>query len=1580
MNSIATSINTNIANNNDSYFGSHAAEFVKATIGASIKISCGLTEKEFEILQRDCEGLSILLLPKKKYVSHGLAAAYREVVRQIFLTIFDARITNVLTLILGSSSREYNLYKLNLNVFFQLYLSEDKDVRRIVLPFMEELIANTKVDKSKIDEFKQIYDCLKPDERKVENIQKICLEQNYEISMVTKYFMLFELKDIVVKMNQLSFDNIQIPRFNYRDDQLPKVVNLVAEDCIYNQSPDDIAKIFVKTGAINLFGYAIFDLKVVIPDCLDAEGFNFRRYRDHVTGKDMTALTFLGDNSNGYSHVTEHWHAILSKPVWGPYVDDNDREFCLVVEIVKTVGPFCIFTIVKSTTTANVVREIQVPAHRQAILVLDLEKSFDYDKMCMKYDKIYFPISLKSFVDITLYAHSLNANSFNFGNLVTYIRRKLQDIGVGNRSLISCLDIRSEDVIKIARVVYCHVVNERYQTEGFINNVNNNSLWSWFTGIFTKVINSIGKKFSSMQLMTYIAQYISNVQNNNLQFEIPQVIIRVIKTINLVAGDIAKFFTGILGVISIPLIPIYVVLNWFTSDHNNYKLLVKETSQSKFQDATVYISKHRNAKFNLEAKSNGEYKIDDNGKPILKIETKTNDNNVITTTTYSDKQDIELCPICSNDSYKKTFGEYPMECHHKEDSVYHFKITENQMSEIKTKMLEVQIDTTGAPPEEGLTELKKKAADKLVSSVDKHVNIQFIMAGPGCGKSTLIRALFKTGDGILIPFRKLKDDYKEQGNVFTTHLALINMTMVNTLYVDECSATDLNIVAALVGKCNIQRVVFVGDEQQCKLLAVEGYGVLNLDYNDFSWHYMTYNFRLTKSVCDLTNGVSKHRMVPVREEVGKIRYFSMNCDNANPLVNKIINYYHSSEFDDYNDFQIGFLRQERINLNVTPYKTMEIIKGLITKSSVGYRNQTICSFPGVLQALDKGYTYLTCSYASKALHPNCAIARSAQGTTIKGNVCIFLTAHDNFLINDPGTRCVITSRGTGDLVIVGQTICEVQNFIDKYDPMLVELVLEQAGVSVMDTIVQRQAPLEIITPVNSTEAPDNDAYLHVKDMVQSIADRTIDRINVPKVTALSKNINVGVDLVTPINQRGNLKNLEKASYQLGASITAKFTADNLIDQIATIEARVGDIAIKSRKLMPMVSGGDLLAAKMVDYYFSKCKSIVKLSTDSDKATVVNKMLRDSRIKAYWEKYCPLLGEFKYDVVFSFVKTTIKVPNSTKDSDDMALLGKPGLLVQGWDSILCARFAIVCRMLQFLDKESDKFDTKSKNFVITDDGWSDVEFTAFVNRSYALLNPISRKSVIHHHVMDGIKFDTVQGEFTQRIEYYYYLKLGISKEWINLIMHYRNHKTLINGEIKAKTGTTMGSGNPITKMGNGVVEKVPAFYLLSGGDKNPGNVPFVMVYKGDDFCYSSPVKFSINQIHRSQIRQFSNFDVKASFTQHPEFCGYVASDTGFYPNIYRRLRKCADMQFRDYIHFCEYQKSLRDFIDSVQHYGSMSELYDANAKATGFNREDYVHMYATICSLSHIGEDQFYDQFDKVFAQPQLPLRNGEIFI
>lgn len=225
--------------------------------------------------------------------------------------------------------------------------------------------------------------------------------------------------------------------------------------------------------------------------------------------------------------------------------------------------------------------------------------------------------------------------------------------------------------------------------------------------------------------------------------------------------------------------------------------------------------------------------------------------------------DIPTCPVCLELMGK--MGDQIVRCGHVNADNVVLKMKDGELQDLRVTLMDSDMD----PP--GLAAVKKRCLENLPTSGFEHsVKVHYIRAGPGCGKSYLIRQLATTSDLVMAPFTKLKADYSElQGpdgeryNLLfkTTHRAM--ETRGNRrIFVDEFTSLPYEYLACVAYVNGAEEIFLVGDERQTKVQEPdEGRYIGNyIDLAKLSTHELLVNFRNPQDIVAVMNKAYGYEM------------------------------------------------------------------------------------------------------------------------------------------------------------------------------------------------------------------------------------------------------------------------------------------------------------------------------------------------------------------------------------------------------------------------------------------------------------------------------------------------------------------------------------------------------------------------------------------------------------------------------------------------------------------------------------------------------------------------------------------------
>lgn len=852
--------------------------------------------------------------------------------------------------------------------------------------------------------------------------------------------------------------------------------------------------------------------------------------------------------------------------------------------------------------------------------------------------------------------------------------------------------------------------------------------------------------------------------------------------------------------------------------------------------------------------------------------------------------DIPSCPVCFDLMGK--LGEQIVKCDHLETEGNTLTLTDGQIQDLRAKL----IDTDNDP--EGLANVKKRCYQAMpVTGFQRKVKIYYIRAGPGCGKSYLIRKLATGHDLVLAPFTKLKPDYvnlkDENGDNYdlqfkTTHRAM-ETRGCKRIFVDEFTSMPYEFLACIAEVNAAEEIFLVGDEKQTKVQEpTEGLYIGNhLDLTKVSTHTLLVNFRNPKDTVALLNKVYGYQM------------------------------YAKSEIE----------------------KSIEVV--------------TTSEIPDVAV----GTVMCFSKAASKIYTENEAnTIRANQGGTVKTAI-MYCVNNDGTLPSVEELQIVGLSRHTEKLYIVVDGCEQSKMLVDKinlnpefYDHMQTWLSFpleDTKEITREDECVE-----EIVKPLQ----PPRDSYLMLNTFLPSAAfDDVTTSLNHYASALVPEDFSTGKmnpDLIImPTNKRNHPINFQTEYFSICAGIGNHFSAKSPIQTLQVLQARY----FNKQPFFNFGNREKLLAEEMVDLWF---KEHVQPNYRAN-------LFDDMEIQAIISKFLTHITQRNYQAAFKgnngidntdgrIIRFQLKGIFKPKHGDVDVM--KAGQGISAWSTDACAMFCSVFRMLTTLVSKTEK------EHVVTDAYKSEDQF---INDALVQLQLIS--SIALNATTDGVTFDANQNRFTQEIEKTYWLRMGVSQEFLDHYYSFRSKYKVISTVALGFAGTQKTSGEPGTLVNNGIVSKITSNFIVRGEG------PCCVIYKGDDFN-KRQLNLKINQDNKTRLEAACSLGLRITIADTSEFCGLMFSSGTLFPSIPRKLNKLSAHRFRDYKHFCEYQCSLRDWISLIARNDEMHIV----AHNSNHYKTDFTEMQAaldTIKSFAHIDFEQFKTTFKKRKEASVIPTTN-----
>lgn len=577
--------------------------------------------------------------------------------------------------------------------------------------------------------------------------------------------------------------------------------------------------------------------------------------------------------------------------------------------------------------------------------------------------------------------------------------------------------------------------------------------------------------------------------------------------------------------------------------------------------------------------------------------------------------DLPSCPVCMELLGK--LGEQIVDCVHVEPTEVEVALTTEQLNDLKGSL----IDTDNDHP--GLANVKKRAYENLPSAgFRQRVKVFYIKAGPGCGKSYLIRQLATTQDLVMAPFTKLRPDYvdlkDESGESYdllfkTTHRAL-ETRGCRRIFVDEFTSMPYEYLACVAYLNGAEEIFLVGDDKQTKVQEpTEGMYIGNyIDLEKVSTHELLVNFRNPQDTVAMLNRIYGYRM------------------QARSAVER----------------SITFCNQETLP------KGLRAVKMAFTKLSS--KNQTE-EEKNTVRANQGGTTSVAVLY--------CTVA---DGTTasVEELQIVGLSRHTE--------KLYIVTDGCDEAVRLQQ---KLQLDADFYAHLQTWLTFPTETVK---PYVQADLDVEAIV---RPQQPPKDMHLLLETMNPSVAyDDITTSMNLTASAVIPEDFRTGCFnpdlLIMPVNKRGHPQKLITTYYAHSTGVGNFFSANSPSQVLQVLQARY----FNKQPFFELSNKQELLAKKMVNLWFSehvRPRIFSKIiMDDAEVQEVITEFLQKVVTSHYQESFRANGGLENPDgrVIRFNLKGIFKPKFGVPD------VYKAGQGISAWSTDACAMFCSVFRVL------------------------------------------------------------------------------------------------------------------------------------------------------------------------------------------------------------------------------------------------------------------------------------------------------------
>jgi len=847
-------------------------------------------------------------------------------------------------------------------------------------------------------------------------------------------------------------------------------------------------------------------------------------------------------------------------------------------------------------------------------------------------------------------------------------------------------------------------------------------------------------------------------------------------------------------------------------------------------------------------------------------------------------------------------GKQIISCEHREDTFIEISLTDDEVHKFKTQLMDDDHD----PP--GLKAVKSAAKECCPLTGFKHrVKIHYIFGGPGTGKSYIIKELADPHkDLVFAPFTKLKTDYMgvEQ---------------------DDGTVADLNF------------------KTQHRAMTTKGHKRIFVDeFTSISYEFLACVIYLNQAEEVYLFGDHKQTKVMAEEgiyigdriQLDKISKHELmvnfrNAKDVVALLNRHFDYKMIANSPIMHSIEVVAPGHSFVDQNGNP-KDPDCRMAFTHNSAKHWTDDE----KNTIRA-NQGGTFNRCVLYATAM--------DGDTTQVDPLIIVGISRHKEklYIVSDESTP---SKKFLARLDISEDFKEHLQEFLHIPKDDIKMIVLDDPDVD------------KVLKSDEGLEHPPSDAYKLLSTLLPNVAtDKDYVALNdhasqVVPDTFKTANIDT-TELVAPLNPRGHPQALEKTYFTMGPGVGSAFVDYKPAQTLSVFAQRYDNPKPKK----PFDHESQVFAKEVVYKYFKENKNVPSGRTFEDFlndvhiSEMANKYIQDVQAKHYYSQYKGMPAD-DYDLrtIRFHLKAIFKPDSTSKDLD----FYKAGQGISAWSPSALSWFCFAMRVIAEWDRQTEKCD--ADHIVMTDNG---ISTEVFLNDVNALFGGI-RTNAHKYGILDAKMFDSNQNQWTQFIEMTYLRYLGVSDEFIITYFFLRSNSPMLAKAISIWSGFEKTSGEPGTLFLNGVVMKVLGNAMLKGQG------PCMILYKGDDFL-KYQANLVVDMFIKGQIMNYTSLQLTCDIKKSGEFCGMTISDEGIMPNIQRKLNKLAGQKFRDYKHFCEYQKSIRDNIQLMKAIG-ITNVLAGTVENSGCSFEEATLMFHCLDSWSHINREQWEKEMgDKV---------------
>lgn len=1454
-----------------------AGEFYRSSLAGSLVVTTSLTKHQRAELEKHVK-VPLLYKPTGPNTSdHPEMVALREIVRQAYEKLFHVSRTTVKTLIVGAAFREVKMYDSNNAIEFYFGHSQTKDYDRIVKTALE---AIGKELASKIS---------KKDRRIVADVSGMN-------PRLRRYNNLTSILNDYITLGKKP------PK--YHTEPIPAEV-LVFEDSIYEFDAHMILDLFDKTGANSAVGYALLPFELVFKD------MPRNRLYYLVEDGDTTEVRYTNGYSNGYSHKTSAWRMLLSCPV----IAHKDFGFSLVVEIASRIGPFAVFTLTRGLKNERIVRSISLPAEKRYYRVLDILKSVN-TKTGKQSDKlIYFSVNEEEYISVINFLLAIDRKSMSVETAMTYMRRRGGGASLLTQEVLAPWDLENVDYYRTALNAYVYASIIRSKTDLAIDNLD-------ITGCYDKI---------------------------------------------------KKILYNLTYPLTFWLWPIIELVNWVFSENLTDKLVT--TSEGEIiQRAWVVpddmvVNGHFTVPFDDNPKKRikcpiclelygrlGPQKLKcDHKESYLDIELTQEELTALYTRLIDDDNDPQGLAAVKQEAAKNM----PKSGFKKQVKAYYIKGGPGTGKSYIAKLLADTRDLIYAP----FTKLKAEYMNVDDGYGNKR-DLPFATVHRGFRARGCRRLLVDEFTSLPWEYQQivihlsgadevffLGDDRQtkvlepQEGKYIGNYVDLESLSTHELLVNFRLKRKSVALLNTMGYNMEAYRQED-GDIRVINLSEIEGKPVYHMGFSHNTCRVNDLDDKSTVRAnqgsthdCDVAlfisqldgHALSSHELirVAVSRHRGDLLLVPDGSEEASNFIARL----------NLDKIDLSSLPVFTVNEPTAEENPPELERFLNTEpcgvdlSFAANKLSTVRSPENIVNS--KQSLLLPDNRNNKVDQVQWEVGKVSKPQNASSMLA-------SILKNNPAGPLKTKLRSVNRYSPPPAYDSKVDVSFDGKDVVcspvpgmpsvfVAEEIMTYFPVAPETVVLQDNLPKEIEVSPKPLQTGKN-ALEVLSTLVNPVA--CIDTVNaLNELSSLQvepgfRNGEIDVDVLSPINQRGHLKNTTHKYRSFCTGNGLHYIPNRPGQTWAALRKRY----VGKKDKYSFTNDAKLLARKMVEEFVRENMDI-NVPVEQDGHIIMNEFLQSVKAKHYEEQYVGFDNTDARKVRFN-IKEIFK-----PFKDSKADLGKVGQGISAWSKDAMLRFGACIR---YINKQ---FKNCLKPHVLYDNRETDESSRKKIMRLMSLLPACAKKAVTDHG-----EFDAAQNEFTQELERELLRAMYVSEEFIAEYFSFRNNYILIAPETYCRADSEKTSGEPGTLLFNTIVAAIITNYVVRGHGSS------IFVIKGDD-GFKMQVGIAVDDNRYLEIKQFVNFELKIQIGDDAEFCGNAISGHKIVPSIIRKMHKLAAKRFRSYEHFTEYQISLRDWVSKTQN-DDYFETCAMNAELYKMPVNEVIACFEAIQSASHIDKDTF----------------------